>query len=207
MQKPQQRKYHSSCNRSVHRGTAHGKQEVKVCKRKTPHLFLMRSFLSPYGDGTMKIAYCAVCKKFSPPYGDKSKSALQGLDRQQMTFPSPCGEKLKFGTRTLMAWQRSFRPLTGMVPKSFEEHGFVIGFSPPYGDGTAKSANITNPMEFSSPCGDGMTLFEEKVNEYRFSSPYGDKLQFWQFSGTWEPIPGFRPLAGMVRDRKGTERW
>lgn len=80
-------------------------------------------------------------------------------------------------------------------------------FSPPYGDGTAKSANITNPMEFSSPCGDGMTLFEEKVNEYRFSSPYGDKLQFWQFSGTWEPIPGFRPLAGMVRDRKGTERW
>ena len=118
MQKPQQRKYHSSCNRSVHRGTAHGKQEVKVCKRKTPHLFLMRSFLSPYGDGTMKIAYCAVCKKFSPPYGDKSKSALQGLDRQQMTFPSPCGEKLKFGTRTLMAWQRSFRPLTGMVLQS-----------------------------------------------------------------------------------------
>ena len=50
MQKPQQRKYHSSCNRSVHRGTAHGKQEVKVCKRKTPHLFLMRSFLSPCGE-------------------------------------------------------------------------------------------------------------------------------------------------------------
>ena len=46
MQKPQQRKYHSSCNRSVHRGTAHGKQEVKVCKRKTPHL-LMRSFFVP----------------------------------------------------------------------------------------------------------------------------------------------------------------
>lgn len=46
MQKPQQRKYHSSCNRSVHRGTAHGKQEVKVCKRKTPHL-LVRSFFVP----------------------------------------------------------------------------------------------------------------------------------------------------------------
>ena len=54
MEKPQQRKYHSSCNRSVHRGTAHGKQEVKVCKRKTPHLFLMRSFLSPCGDGTAR---------------------------------------------------------------------------------------------------------------------------------------------------------
>lgn len=54
MQKPQQRKYHSSCNRSVHRGTAHRKQRVKVCKRKTPHLFLMRSFLSPCGDGTAR---------------------------------------------------------------------------------------------------------------------------------------------------------
>ena len=53
---------------------------------------------------------------------------------------------------------------------------------------------------FSPPCGDGMTLFEEKVNEYRFSSPYGDKLRFWQFSGTWEPIPGFRPLTGMVHE-------
>lgn len=146
MQKPQQRKYHSSCNRSVHRGTAHGKQRVKVCKRKTPHLFLMRSFLPPYGDGiytpkvrddifvfsppygdstdfdkygiveltfsppygdgteSLKLSHGVL--KFSPPYGeagaqrlrgfcrDKLKSALQGLDRQQMTFPSPCGEKL-----------------------------------------------------------------------------------------------------------------
>lgn len=92
----------------------------------------------------------------------------------------------------------SFRPLTGMVLYDYQIKDFFKEFSPPYGDGTAKSANITNPMEFSSPCGDGMTLFEEKVNEYRFSSPYGDKLQFWQFSGTWEPIPGFRPLAGMV---------
>lgn len=76
----------------------------------------MRSFLSPYGDGTMKIAYCAVCKKFSPPYGDKSKSALQGLDRQQMTFPSPCGEKLKSMLLTPTTWTSSFRPLAGMVP-------------------------------------------------------------------------------------------
>ena len=70
MQKPQQRKYHSSCNRSVHRGTAHGKQEVKVCKRKTPHLFLMRSFLSPYGDGTKKFEIELGIHQFSPPYGD-----------------------------------------------------------------------------------------------------------------------------------------
>lgn len=70
MQKPQQRKYHSSCNRSVHRETAHEKQEVKVCKRKTPHLFLMRSFLSPYGDGTYYVPQFANLGEFSPPYGD-----------------------------------------------------------------------------------------------------------------------------------------
>lgn len=69
MQKPQQRKYHSSCNRSVHRGTAHGKQEVKVCKRKTPHL-LVRSFLSPYGDGTKWHIGNKRAVGFSPPYGD-----------------------------------------------------------------------------------------------------------------------------------------
>ena len=69
MQKPQQRKYHSSCNRSVHRGTAHGKQVVKVCKRKTPHL-LVRSFLSPYGDGTTVQQYYEALARFSPPYGD-----------------------------------------------------------------------------------------------------------------------------------------
>jgi hypothetical protein len=73
MQKPQQRKYHSSCNRSVHRGKAHGKQRVKVCKRKTPHLFLMRSFLPPYGDGTFMLKDWTKELRFSPPYGDKLK--------------------------------------------------------------------------------------------------------------------------------------
>ena len=73
MQKPQQRKYHSSCNRSVHRGTAHGKQRVKVCKRKTPHL-LVRSFLSPYGDGTADLSEVTGATMFSPPYGDGTNS-------------------------------------------------------------------------------------------------------------------------------------
>ena len=81
MQKPQQRKYHSSCNRSVHRGKAHGKQRVKVCKRKTPHLFLMRSFLPPCGE---KLKYQMLCLKtintgFSPPYGENPLS--HGLRR------------------------------------------------------------------------------------------------------------------------------
>ena len=42
-----QRKCRSS---SVHRGIAHGNRKVKARKRKTPHLFLMRSFLPPCGD-------------------------------------------------------------------------------------------------------------------------------------------------------------
>ena len=63
-------------------------------------------FSPPYGDGTESLKLSHGVLKFSPPYGeagaqrlrgfcrDKLKSALQGLDRQQMTFPSPCGEKL-----------------------------------------------------------------------------------------------------------------
>ena len=112
-------------------------------------------------------------------------------------FPSPCGEKLKSGTRTLMAWQRSFRPLTGMVltrrtgtscrccfrpltgmlPKSFEEHGFVIGFSPPYGDGTCLPSSAYVNSLFSPPYGDGTTTPKYPVMDDAFPSPCGDKLQ------------------------------
>ena len=107
MQKPQQRKYHSSCNRSVHRGTAHGKQEVKVCKRKTPHLFLMRSFLSPYGDGTIWNEFFRDENVFSPPYGEAGAQRLRGFygdklkwaffifDEQRVVLSSPQGDKLK----------------------------------------------------------------------------------------------------------------
>ena len=113
MQKPQQRKYHSSCNRSVHRGTAHGKQKVKVCKRKTPHLFLMRSFLSPYGDKLQSIVKLAsaiaryalsspcgdstgnrlICRAFngfSPPYGDGTEDNY--FNSPVCRFSPPCGE-------------------------------------------------------------------------------------------------------------------
>ena len=42
-----------------------------------------------------------------------------------------------------------------MGPKSFEEHGFVIGFSPPYGDGTFEGSDGTKTVTFSPPYGDG----------------------------------------------------
>ena len=92
MQKPQQRKYHSSCNRSVHTGTAHGKQRVKVCKRKTPHL-LVRSFLSPYGDGTKMAMENQFVYKFSPPCGDCTKSCAIWLDGR--LFSPPYGDGTK----------------------------------------------------------------------------------------------------------------
>ena len=41
----------------------------------------------------------------APPFGGAGAQRLRGF----------CGEKLKSGTKTLMAWQRSFCPLTGMV--------------------------------------------------------------------------------------------
>lgn len=147
MQKPQQRKYHSSCNRSVHTGTAHGKQRVKVCKRKTPHL-LVRSFLSPYGDGTKMAMENQFVYKFSPPCGDCTKSCAIWLDgrlfsppygdgthfpatpKRSRQFSPPYGEKLKSGTKTLMAWQRSFCPLTGIVPLVSSIVGKGMSFRP-----------------------------------------------------------------------------
>ena len=132
MQKPQQRKYHSSCNRSVHRGTAHGKQRVKICKRKTPHL-LMRSFLSP------------------------------------------CGDKLKSGTRTLMAWQRSFRPLTGMVQAKEMKNLARSSFRPLTGMVRGRAVHAFPTMSFRPLT--GMVLTLSKVASSR---------------------PGFRPLTGVV---------
>mgnify|MGYP003296672412 CR=1 FL=1 len=151
MQKPQQRKYHSSCNRSVHRGTAHGKQRVKVCKRKTPHL-LVRSFLSPYGDGTWRYQHTRPTVVFSPPYGDGTQvinfmGALykfsppygDGTTKQQAQkgrkrFSPPYGDSTK--EDKMKSAKLRFRPLTGMVLYDYQIKGFFKEFSPPYGDGT-----------------------------------------------------------------------
>lgn len=137
MQKPQQRKYHSSCNRSVHRGTAHGKQEVKVCKRKTPHL-LMRSFLSPYGDGTTLQHGRFQRLLFSPPYGDGT--SMRELVARTGLFSPPYGDGTKIGDI---------------------EHE-MSSFSSPYGDGTASRFDMTDSNEFSPPYGDGTKFLSEQ---------------------------------------------
>ena len=107
MEKPQQRKYHSSCNRSVHRGTAHGKQEVKVCKRKTPHLFLMRSFLSPYG-GWYR----------SGMNGLETRTCFRPLTGMVLRRLRPYAPLL------------CFRPLTGMVLLQEGNYQYLSGFRP-----------------------------------------------------------------------------
>ena len=149
MQKPQQRKYHSSCNRSVHRGTAHGKQEVKVCKRKTPHL-LVRSFLSPCGDGTYYVPQFANLGEFSPPYGDGTKKEVRVMTIEcfrpltGMILPwtpwssqfrsfRPLTGIVQTGSFTGSA-HCSFRPLTGMVLSNGADFFCAILFSPPYGE-------------------------------------------------------------------------
>ncbi len=92
-----------------------------------------------------------------------------------------------------MAWQRSFRPLTGMLPKSFEEHGFVIGFSPPYGEAGVQRLRrfcgdklkfeqlVTTGITtvFPSPCGDKLQDTDSIYCDLppEFSSPLGDKLK------------------------------
>lgn len=173
MQKPQQRKYHSSCNRSVHRGTAHGRQRVKICKRKTPHL-LVRSFLSPYGDKLQSIAKLAsAIARFalSSPYGDGTKISIQTATIVQ--FSPPTGmvpkrliwEALLARLRPLTGMvlkderkayvERGSRPLTGMVPNTQQHGGTRLWFSPPYGDGTKKPMVRKVWSQFSPPYGDG----------------------------------------------------
>lgn len=132
MQKPQQRKYHSSCNRSVHRGTAHGKQKVKVCKRKTPHLFLMRSFLSPYGDKLQSIV--------------KLASAIA-----RYALSSPCGDST--GNRLICRAFNGFSPPYGDGTEDNYFNSPVCRFSPPCGDCTSALAVFVSMVTFSSPYG------------------------------------------------------
>ena len=129
IQKPWQRKYHSSCNRSVHRETAHGKQEVKVCKRKTPHLFLMRSFL--------------------PPCGDKLQCHHINVSFDGYSFPSPYGDKLKLVVAFII-WTsfRGFRPLTGMVPPLSSISTLSICFRPLTGMVLCLMSLLCFPLSF-----------------------------------------------------------
>lgn len=172
MQKPQQRKYHSSCNRSVHRGTAHGKQRVKVCKRKTPHLFLMRSFLSPYGDklqSIVKLASAIARYALSSPYGDGTST--MGVKPTTFEFSPP------YGDGTAIPWPaddwKRFSPPYG-DSTDFDKYGIVeLTFSPPYGDGTEDNYFNSPVCRFSPPCGDCTSALAVFVSMVTFSSPYG----------------------------------
>ena len=171
MQKPQQRKYHSSCNRSVHRGTAHGKQEVKVCKRKTPHL-LVRSFLPPCGDGTSWLNLDKDELLFSPPYGDKLQRLRGKSPREGQAFAPPYGD----------------------CTKSHATQEEKQTLSPPYGDGTACFLTLTYDNEFSPPYGDGTVIDASKPFLFEFSPPYGDGTVEWR--GFFLRHFVFAPLRG-----------
>lgn len=76
-----------------------------------------------------------------------------------------------------MAWQRSFRPLTGMVQIWNELFRDQNLFSPPYGDGTIRPLLNTLQRVFSPPYGDGTTDEETFGYQEAFSPPYGDSTQ------------------------------
>lgn len=172
MQKPQQRKYHSSCNRSVHRGTAHRKQRVKVCKRKTPHLFLMRSFLSPCGDGTARKGLHKggpevfaplrgwYCKLRKTRYSVQVFAPLRGwyfLTLRAHVTPAvfaPLTGMVRI-LKALLFCSVGFRPLTGMVPATINQLRQAIRFSSPCGDKLKfrKNGFTLDHVRFPSPCG------------------------------------------------------
>ena len=99
----------------------------------------------------------------APPFGGAGAQRLRGF----------CGEKLKSGTKTLMAWQRSFCPLTGMV-LMLNLMKKSAPFSPPYGDGTEFIPERIIAKRFSPPYGDGTTFTEQQGDLFSFSPPYGD---------------------------------
>ena len=104
---------------------------------------------------------------------------MMGLPTSSLAkrFPSPCGDKLKF--------------------KYLPEGLCMVVFSPPYGDGTAKSANITNPMEFSSPCGDKLQYYQQNRRAKTMSYRPLAGMVCIKCSMTLASC-GFRPLTGMV---------
>lgn len=192
MQKPQQRKYHSSCNRSVHRGTAHGRQRVKICKRKTPHL-LVRSFLSPYGDKLQSIAKLAsAIARFalSSPYGDGTKilypdcnnspvfapygDGTQAVDLGGLACPSspPYGVVLKDERKAYV--ERGSRPLTGMVPTATQMPPCFSGFRSLTGMVPNTQQHGGTRLWFSPPYGDGTKKPMVRKVWSQFSPPYGD---------------------------------
>lgn len=74
-----------------------------------------------------------------------------------------------------MAWQRSFRPLTGMVLRATEKYPGRKVFSPPYGDGTRIVYVNGEQVGLSPPYGDGTTL----LLPYRTVSWFFALLRGW----------------------------
>ena len=190
MQKPQQRKYHSSCNRSVHRETAHEKQEVKVCKRKTPHLFLMRSFLSPYGDGTYYVPQFANLGEFSPPYGDGTTYLDHQAEWRRFSLPYGDGTISLDGEKTASI---VFAPLRGWyhLPASGTAERLVFA---PLRDCTVPTSARARCSPSSPPYGDG-TVFQ---NIQALSGSVFALLRGWYLTGQQIPrlFHVFAPLRG-----------
>ena len=184
MQKPQQRKYHSSCNRSVQRGTAHGKQEVKVCKRKTPHLFLMRSFLSPYGGWY--------------------RSGMNGLETRT------CFRPLTGMVLMLNLMKKSapvFAPLRGWYGKSKPNTGRDVVFAPLWG-WYRMTRRCTRLLTVFAPLRGWYFIIEDRDGKTIVFAPLRGwyTLRYWPVSIIWV----FAPLWGwytkyITEDRKMEE--
>lgn len=170
MQKPQQRKYHSSCNRSVHRETAHEKQEVKVCKRKTPHLFWCGVFCPLTGMVPATINQLRQAIRFSPPYGDGT------------TKEDP------------REWNSKFSPPYGDGTWRYQHTRPTVGFSPPYGDGTARKGLHKGGSEVFVPLRGWYQAVRWGVHEDSVFAPLRGWYVTLSFSTTLMFV--FAPLRG-----------
>ena len=90
-----------------------------------------------------------------------------------MEFSSPCGDKLQYQMLCLKTINK--------------------GFSPPYGDGTAKWVDMTDASWFSPPYGDSTACLMCFMAGCCFSPPYGDGILV---AGTYNVKMGFSPPYG-----------
>ena len=113
IRKPWQRKCRSS---SVHRGIAHGKQRVKVCKRKTPHLFWCGVFC-PLAGISWNLPWIRKLlrnTRYRPLAGISWNLGGTIMLNLMKKFPSPCGDKLKYHGLWRLTSNQCFRPLAGI---------------------------------------------------------------------------------------------
>ena len=110
-----------------------------------------------------------------------------------MEFSSPCGDKLQYQMLCLKTINKGFSPPYGDGTAKWVDMTDASWFSPPYGDSTACLMCFMAGCGFSPPYGDGTMSNVTSMFSAEFSPPYGDGILV---AGTYNVKMGFSPPYG-----------